>query len=78
MATDHEANQSVAEKPVPSSEELDTSATDTPSSEATPAETEVSESNALSNDDAHPEPEKLEKAELGTFGSGCSGTIDLV
>lgn len=73
MATDHEANQSVAEKPAPSSGDTDASATDTLSSEATLAETEDPESNALpKNDDAHPEPEKLEKAELGMFGSGCS------
>lgn len=73
MATDHEANQSVAEKPVFSSGETDASATDTLSSEATLAGTEDPEGNALpKNGDAHPELENLEKAELGMFGSGCS------
>ena len=73
MATDHEANQSIAEMPVPSSGETDASTTDTTSSEAILAETE---SNALSkNDDAHTEPERLEKVELGMFGFGCSSLL---
>jgi hypothetical protein len=70
MAIDHEAHQSVAGKPVPSSGESDASATDTPFSGATP------DSNALPKNDAHPELEKLEKADLllGTSASACYET----
>jgi hypothetical protein len=78
MAFDQEAKQSVADNPVPSNEISDTSTMDTPSTEATPAKNDCLESNALPNSDANPEPEKLEKAEIGTFGPGRSKRTELV
>lgn len=78
MAFDQEAKQSVADNPVPSNKISDTSTMDTPSTEATPAKTECLESNALPNSDADPEPEKLAKAEIGTFGPGRSRRTELV
>jgi hypothetical protein len=78
MAFDQEVKQSVADNPVPSKELAGTSTMDTPSTEATPAKTECLESNALPNSDADPEPEKLAKAEIGTFGPGRSRRTELV
>jgi hypothetical protein len=78
MAFDQEAKQSVTDNPVPSNEISGTSPMDTPSTEATAAKNKCLESNALPNSDADPEPEKLEKAKIGTFGPGRSKRTELV
>ena len=78
MAFGQEAKQSVADNPMPSNEISDTSTMDTPSTQATPANNECLESNALPNSDADPEPEKLEKTEIGTFVPGRSKRTELI
>jgi hypothetical protein len=78
MAFDQEVKQSVADNLVSSKEISGTSTMDTPSTEATPAKVGCLESNALPNSDADPEPEKLAKAEIGTFGPGRSRRTELV
>jgi len=78
MAFDQEVKQSVADNPVPSNEISDSSTMNTPSTEATPAKTECLERNALPESDADPEPAKLEKSKIGTFGRGRSKRTELV
>jgi hypothetical protein len=69
MAVDHDSNKSLIEKAGSSNGESNVSATDTPSSVATPAEAEDSKTNDGPRSDAHPEPAKVEIVESKTTSS---------